>query len=464
MRRSLEPSERRGAAGRRPMRRSAPVAVSEPAPLAGGASRALWSFDAELPGGEEAELVLLVTKGTAEREWEALRAAHARGIAVAEPLWRTADGEGIVLRRLAGEAIPSRIFRDERFAAARGRLLGQIGRGGRRDPRDPARRGAGGRRRGATGAAAPSSTRSRPSSTATATRTRRSSWACAGCAGDCRTARRRFSSTATSGWATCSSTGRAAGGARLGAGPRAATRPRTSAGSARGPGASAATICRRRASARARQLLDAYARGRRRRDRPRGAALLGGAGNLRWGVLTLRQLHDARLRRATVAGAGGDRPAHLRGRVGPAGDGRLMQDRPDAHELLEALERYLRDELLDAVPPEHRFRRAGRGQRLRDPRPRDGGRWRRTAPSSRALAAAIRAGEWDERLPELAAALRPELAAKLGRSSHRPAGPTSAAQRRRARRRRSGRRAPRGRGRRRGGTTCRSSWRRRGRC
>ncbi|HUC00042.1 MAG TPA: phosphotransferase family protein [Solirubrobacterales bacterium] len=101
-------------------------AVSEPAPLAGGASRALWAFDAELPDGEGAELVLLVTRGTAEREWEALRAAHVRGIAVAEPLWRTSDGEGIVLRRLAGEAIPSRIFRDERFADTRGRLLGEI--------------------------------------------------------------------------------------------------------------------------------------------------------------------------------------------------------------------------------------------------------------------------------------------------------------------------------------------------
>ncbi|HET7446228.1 MAG TPA: phosphotransferase [Solirubrobacterales bacterium] len=101
-------------------------AVTDPVPLAGGASRALWSFDAELAGGEKAKLVLLVTRGTAEREWEALQAAHRRGIAVAEPLWRTPDGEGIALRRLAGEAIPSRIFRDERFAAARGQLLGEI--------------------------------------------------------------------------------------------------------------------------------------------------------------------------------------------------------------------------------------------------------------------------------------------------------------------------------------------------
>ena len=34
----------------------------------------------------------------------------------------------------------------------------------------------------------------------------------------------------------------------------------------------------------------------------------------------------------------------------------MSQDRPDAHELLEALEHYLRDDLLPDAPPEHRFR------------------------------------------------------------------------------------------------------------
>jgi aminoglycoside phosphotransferase (APT) family kinase protein len=102
------------------------VAVSEPTPLPGGASRALWSFDARLPGGEEVPLVLLVTKGTAEREWEALTAAHRRGVPVAEPLWRSAGGEGLVMRRLEGEAIPPRIFRDGRFEGARERVLPQL--------------------------------------------------------------------------------------------------------------------------------------------------------------------------------------------------------------------------------------------------------------------------------------------------------------------------------------------------
>jgi hypothetical protein len=90
----------------------------------------------------------------------------------------------------------------------------------------------------------------------------------------------------------------------------------------------------------------------------------------------------------------------------------LTQDRPDAHELLEALERYLRDELLGAVPAENRFgvRVAANVCAILA---------RETAPlapdraEQSALAAEIRAGQWDDRLPELAAQLRPELAAKL---------------------------------------------------
>jgi hypothetical protein len=89
-----------------------------------------------------------------------------------------------------------------------------------------------------------------------------------------------------------------------------------------------------------------------------------------------------------------------------------MQDRPDAHELLAALELYLRDELLGVVPSENRF-----GVRVaanvcailaREAAPLAPNRGQQAA-----LAAAIRAGEWDQRLPELAARLRDEVAAKL---------------------------------------------------
>jgi aminoglycoside phosphotransferase (APT) family kinase protein len=101
-------------------------AITPPEPLAGGASRALYGFDASLADGGIAELVLLITKGTAPHEWEALRAASAAGIRVAEPLWLTEDETGIVMRRLVGEAIVPRIFRQERFAGAREVLLGEL--------------------------------------------------------------------------------------------------------------------------------------------------------------------------------------------------------------------------------------------------------------------------------------------------------------------------------------------------
>ncbi len=90
----------------------------------------------------------------------------------------------------------------------------------------------------------------------------------------------------------------------------------------------------------------------------------------------------------------------------------MTQDRPDAHELLAALERYLRDELLGAVPAENRF-----GVRVaanvcailaREAEPLAPDRSEQAA-----LAAAIRAGEHDDRLPQLAAQLGPEIAAKL---------------------------------------------------
>ncbi|HVO54707.1 MAG TPA: phosphotransferase family protein [Solirubrobacterales bacterium] len=102
------------------------VSLSEPWPLAGGASRSLLGFDVEDGCGEKQRLVLLVTKGTAPQEWEALRAAHATGVAVAEPLWLSEDRSGVVMRRLEGEAIAPRILREEGFAAARGKLLAQL--------------------------------------------------------------------------------------------------------------------------------------------------------------------------------------------------------------------------------------------------------------------------------------------------------------------------------------------------
>jgi aminoglycoside phosphotransferase (APT) family kinase protein len=101
-------------------------AITPPEPLPGGASRGLYGFDATRADGATEELVLLVTKGTAPAEYEALRAAFEAGVPVAEPLWLTGDEASIVMRRLVGEAIVPRIFRRERFAAAREVLLGEV--------------------------------------------------------------------------------------------------------------------------------------------------------------------------------------------------------------------------------------------------------------------------------------------------------------------------------------------------
>jgi len=89
-----------------------------------------------------------------------------------------------------------------------------------------------------------------------------------------------------------------------------------------------------------------------------------------------------------------------------------MQDRPDAHELLAALERYLRDDLLPDAPPEHRFRvRVAANVCAILARETVGLAPDRSA--AQRLVDEIRAGAWDDRLPELAERLRPEVAAKL---------------------------------------------------
>ena len=104
------------------------VRIEDLAPLAGGASRELWRFDAVLPGGERVPLVLRrdpegrEDPDAREREWAVLRAAWAHGVPVPEPLWRGEDE--IVMRRVAGEGIPRRILRDH--GAVHDRLTDQL--------------------------------------------------------------------------------------------------------------------------------------------------------------------------------------------------------------------------------------------------------------------------------------------------------------------------------------------------
>ena len=91
-----------------------------------------------------------------------------------------------------------------------------------------------------------------------------------------------------------------------------------------------------------------------------------------------------------------------------------MQDRPDAPELLVAVAQYLFEDLLPEVPREQRFgvRVAANCCAIAAREwEADVGRPDRT--EQRELAAAIRAGDWDERLAEAAAQLREGVAAKL---------------------------------------------------
>jgi hypothetical protein len=98
--------------------------------------------------------------------------------------------------------------------------------------------------------------------------------------------------------------------------------------------------------------------------------------------------------------------------MGPAGDDPVSHDRPDAHELLEAVAGYLRDELLPAVPAEHRFgvRVAANACAMVA---RETSALAPDRERERALVREIRDGDWDERLTELALGLREEVRAKL---------------------------------------------------
>ncbi len=107
--------------------------------LSGGASRETWRFDAVAADGAVDRLVLRrdppgrpSAPGAMSNEAAATRACAAAGLRVPEVLldreapspWETA---GIVMRRVEGETLGRRILRDDRFAAARAALAGDCG-------------------------------------------------------------------------------------------------------------------------------------------------------------------------------------------------------------------------------------------------------------------------------------------------------------------------------------------------
>jgi len=111
--------------------------------LAGGASREIWSVDVaiERAAGCRETLPLVLRKDPAGRvgdggdrgaEFRVLRAAHAGGVAVPRVYWACSDAAVLgapffVMERVAGETLPRRLLREERYAAARAALPAQLG-------------------------------------------------------------------------------------------------------------------------------------------------------------------------------------------------------------------------------------------------------------------------------------------------------------------------------------------------
>ncbi|MFN4014286.1 MAG: phosphotransferase family protein [Reyranella sp.] len=109
----------------------------------GGASRQTWSFDAVVNGKRHAlilrrdppaqgkterERAVSIDRGT---EFRVLRAAHEAGVRAPEPLFELTPedglGEAYVMRRVGGIAIARKLLRDAPYAAARGKIAGQLG-------------------------------------------------------------------------------------------------------------------------------------------------------------------------------------------------------------------------------------------------------------------------------------------------------------------------------------------------
>ena len=211
--------------------------------LSGGASRVTSAFDLEADGGGRRPLILQVergrgpTQGKMRTERDLLDAAGAAGVPVPRVVAMGEDDDigpaWLVVERLDGETIPRKLLRDVAWATARGA------------PRPPS-----------AGAPWPPSTPSTPTAWRACPGPTRCAipcpcsmrWArCAppsssGRAGSPRTGPSPVPAspcTATSAAATCWSTRRDCAACSTGSWRTAATRPRTSAGSARRPGASA---------------------------------------------------------------------------------------------------------------------------------------------------------------------------------------------------------------------------------
>ena len=101
--------------------------------------------------------------------------------------------------------------------------------------------------------------------------------------------------------------------------PTSATRPRTSAGSASAPGASATTSCRSAGVGELEPFLAAYEAAGGDRPDPERLRFWEAFGNVKWAVICARQAHDHLTGAAAKPRARLARAADLRARVGHAG-------------------------------------------------------------------------------------------------------------------------------------------------
>lgn len=106
--------------------------------LSGGASRDTWALDLEIDTGRDAGTYALILRRDAgssmnpealsrEQEFRLLRAAYAYGVAVPRVRWLCTDtavlgAPFLLMDRIAGESLGTRIVRRPEFAAARARL------------------------------------------------------------------------------------------------------------------------------------------------------------------------------------------------------------------------------------------------------------------------------------------------------------------------------------------------------
>lgn len=108
--------------------------------LSGGVSRETWSFDAVERSGDRHQLILQRLRDTIgadnrsafESEFEVLGAAKAVGVPVAQVVTCSADPGTLglpflVTERIAGEALPQKIFRDDQFDGVRDQLAEDYG-------------------------------------------------------------------------------------------------------------------------------------------------------------------------------------------------------------------------------------------------------------------------------------------------------------------------------------------------